>query len=137
MRTLLILVAVIACIATASAVYFIYLRPFTIISKQEAKEKYSLPDSHFLQWRGGDIHYVDEGKGFPILMIHGLAGSHRNFGRIAERLKNDYRCIRVDLPGFGLSDCPQAPENDYRKLYSDFFSFFLDTLHLDSFYAMG
>lgn len=137
MKNTLKLAAAAVLVAVGTLIYFIYLRPSTIISKAEAKEKFRLPESHFLQWRGGDIHYVDEGSGFPILMIHGLAGSHRNFGAIARRLKRDYRCIRVDLPGFGLSDCPQAPAHDYRKLYSDFFAFFLDTLNLHSFYLMG
>lgn len=114
-----------------------FLRPSTIISKQDAKQRFALPASHFLQWRGGDVHYVDEGSGLPILMVHGLAGSHRNFGKIAERLKGDYRIIRMDLPGFGLSDMPPMPDDDYRKMYHEFFQFFLDTLRLDSFYLMG
>lgn len=114
-----------------------FLRPSSIITKEEAKERFALPASHFLQWRGGDVHYVEEGKGKPILMIHGLAGSHRNFGKIAERLKSDYRVIRIDLPGFGLSDMPPMSDKDYRKMYHEFFQFFLDTLQLDSFYLMG
>lgn len=117
----------------------IYLRSSTIISKQEAKEKLSLPESKFLTWRGGDVHYADEGSGFPVVMIHGLGGSLRNFGKIAELLKDDYRCIRVDLPGFGLSDMPPMTQQipDYGRMYREFFRFFLDTLHLDSFYVMG
>lgn len=137
MKKILKLTVVLALIATGALVWFICLRPSTIISKADAKLKYSLPESHFLQWRGGEVHYVDEGSGIPILMIHGLAGSHRNFGKISARLKNDYRCIRIDLPGFGLSDLPEAPEKNYRKLYSGFFHFFFDALQLDSFYVMG
>lgn len=132
LRAVILLAAMFLLIGIAGA----FLRPSTILTKEQAKEKYTLPASHFLTWRGGDVHYVDEGTGMPILMIHGLAGSHRNFGKIAERLKKDYRCIRVDLPGFGLSDMPDA-KDDYRKLYIDFFSFFLDTMQLDSFYLMG
>jgi len=137
MKKILTAVAVVALIALLSLLYFIYLRPVTVITKDEAKAKYALPDSHFLTWRGGDVHYVDEGSGFPVVMIHGLAGSHRNFGKIAERLKGDYRCIRIDLPGFGLSDLPEVTHHDYRTMYAEFFDFLLDTLALDSFYLMG
>ncbi len=136
-KRILTVILVISIVVISGLCFALYLRPSTIISKQEAKEKYSLPDSKFLTWRGGDVHYVDEGSGFPLLMIHGLAGSHRNFGKIAERLKDSYRCIRVDLPGFGLSDLPEVPQDNYRKLYSEFFNFFLDSLRLDSFYVMG
>ncbi len=112
-------------------------RPSSILSKADAKATYSLPNSKFLTWRGGEVHYVDEGKGFPILMIHGLAGSHRNFGSIAALMKDKYRVIRIDLPGFGLSDMPGMSDKDYRKLYIDFFDFFFESLQLDSFYLMG
>ncbi|GIV34410.1 MAG: hydrolase [Chitinophagales bacterium] len=131
-RLLLLIILVLALVAG-----FIFLRPSTILSRQEVKAKYTLPASHFLTWRGGDVHYVDEGQGFPILMIHGLAGSHRNFGKIAAMLQDSFRCIRVDLPGFGLSDMPQVADGNYRQLYFDFLNFFLDTLNLDSFYLMG
>lgn len=137
MKRLIQIFAILAGIGIMGLVYFIYLRPSTIITKADAKARYSLPESHFLKWRDGDVHYVDEGSGFPILMIHGLAGSHRNFGKISARLNNDYRCIRVDLPGFGLSDLPEVQDKDYRKMYTEFFNFFLDTMHLDSFYLMG
>ncbi len=137
MKKPLILIIAIVLIIAGWLIWFICLRPSTIISRADAKWKYSLSESHFLQWRGGEVHYVDEGKGFPILMIHGLAGSHRNFGKISARLKSDYRCIRIDLPGFGLSDLPEVPDKNYRKLYSEFFLFFLDALQLDSFCVMG
>ena len=132
-RTVLLLLALFLLVGITAA----FLRPSSIISKQQAKEKYALPESHFLNWRGGDVHYVEEGSGFPIVMIHGLAGSHRNFGKIAERLKGDYRVIRIDLPGFGLSDMPPVENADYRTMYHEFFTFFLDTMQLDSFYLMG
>jgi len=137
MKKLLLLLIAVILIIVGGMIWIIYLRPGTVISKAEAKSKYSLPGSHFLQWRGGEVHYVDEGSGLPILMIHGLAGSHRNFGKISERLKGDYRCIRIDLPGFGLSDLPEVPDKNYRKLYSEFFNFFFDELKLDTFYVMG
>ena len=71
-------------------------------------------------------------------MIHGFGGSLRNFSAFAASLQDSFRIIRIDLPGFGLSDLPALGENpDYVKMYSDYISFMLDTLHLDSLYVIG
>ena len=64
----------------------IFLRPSTITGKAEAKQEYALPASHFLNWRGAELHYTDEGHGEPILMIHGFGGSLRNFSALAASL---------------------------------------------------
>lgn len=122
-----------------SGVAYVYLRPTLIISKEKIKQEYALPNSHFLKWRGGDVHYVDEGSGPVVLMIHGFGGHFRNFQKLAEEMKGQYRVIRVDLPGFGLSDCPPVDKSNpqFVKLYDDFSTFLIDTLHLDSMYVIG
>jgi pimeloyl-ACP methyl ester carboxylesterase len=51
------------------------------------------------------LHFTDSGgSGPPILMIHGLGGQMRNFGRpMVDDLARDFRVIRVDRPGSGYS----------------------------------
>lgn len=117
----------------------IFFRPSSILSKEAANKRFATENSKYVNWRGADLHYVDEGEGIPLVMIHGYGGSHRNFGKIAAILKNDFRVIRVDLPGFGLSDFPQIDEQntDLIKLYREYMTFFLDELQLDSVYIMG
>lgn len=116
----------------------LFFRPNLIISKADAKKELALPNSHFINWRGAELHYVDEGSGAPVLMIHGFGGSLRNFSPLAELLKTRYRVIRVDLPGFGLSDFPAMGDHpDYLQMYKDYLSFIIDTLHLDSVYVIG
>ena len=44
-------------------------RPNLIISKADEKARFTQPASHFLQWRGAEIHYTDEGSGIPVIMI--------------------------------------------------------------------
>lgn len=52
----------------------------------------------------GPVHYVDYGgEGPPLLLIHGLGGSHLNWILVANRLAEGHRVVAVDLPGFGLS----------------------------------
>lgn len=44
-----------------------------------------------------------EGSGEPVLMLHGWQDSHKGFDNLADILKNDYKLIIPDLPGFGAS----------------------------------
>lgn len=109
------------------------------LSKAEVKAKYSLPNSHFLQWHGAEIHYTESGSGFPIIMIHGFGGSSRDFYVLDSLVNDKYRVIRIDLAGFGMSDFPKqnAADADFIKVYDEYFSFMLDTLNIDSCYVMG
>ncbi len=126
-------------IIVALFLYVAYGRKDMSLSKEYMKEKYSLPNSHFISWNGTEIHYTESGSGFPVLMIHGFGGSNRDFILLDSLIQGKYRVIRVDLPGFGLSDFPKQKDldPDYIKVYDQYFSFLLDTLHLDSCYVMG
>src|SRR5579863_10522110 len=62
------------------------------------------PLGRFLELDGERIHYVDEGAGPPLLLIHGLGGQLRNFTyALVGRLANEFRVIAVDRPGSGYS----------------------------------
>ncbi len=54
----------------------------------------------------GQVHYIDEGSGPPILMLHGNPTWSFLYRGIIIRLKKHFRCIAVDYPGFGLSPHP-------------------------------
>jgi len=60
---------------------------------------------------GSKIHYVEEGKGDPILFLHGNPTSSYLWRNILPRLSDYGRCIACDLIGMGLSDKPKI---DYR-----------------------
>ncbi len=115
---------------------FAVFRPSLIVPKSVVRKEMELPNSKYFDWKGNKIHYVDEGQGETILMIHGFGGSHQNFQKITEKLKDHYRVIRVDLPGFGLSDFPKEKQN-YATMYSSFIADFTTALGLDSIYVMG
>lgn len=120
-------------------VSLVFFRKDLTLKKEVVKEKYRQPNSTFIDWNGCQLHYTESGKGFPILMIHGFGGSHCDFMLLDSLLNDKYRVIRIDMPGFGLSDFPKSTtkEQDYIKIYDDYFSFIIDTLHLDSMYVMG
>jgi pimeloyl-ACP methyl ester carboxylesterase len=54
------------------------------------------------------IQYVDEGKGIPILFIHGTLSNSDTWRKIIPELSKKYRCIAIDLPIGGHS----IPLND-------------------------
>ena len=52
----------------------------------------------------GPVHYADfGGSGEPVVLIHGLGGSHLNWMAVADDLARDRRVYAVDLRGFGLT----------------------------------
>lgn len=63
-------------------------------------------ESKFIKINGNKIHYIDEGKGDPILFIHGNPTSSYIWRNIIPYVTNDARAIAVDLIGFGKSDKP-------------------------------
>src|SRR5512133_261074 len=59
--------------------------------------------------RGGvRMHYVDEGSGQPILMCHGNPTWSFLYRNVIVELRDRFRCVAVDYPGFGLSDRPDG-----------------------------
>lgn len=51
---------------------------------------------------GAAIQYDDEGRGRPLVMLHGLM-AHRGFFKAQDALAEDFRLIRIDLRGHGES----------------------------------
>ncbi len=50
-----------------------------------------------------DIYIGDEGKGFPLVLVHGFLGASTMWKPQIDFLKNHFRVITPDLPGFGKS----------------------------------
>lgn len=67
-----------------------------------------------VQLRGGEVdglvlHYVVEGRGRPIVLVHGLAGFAASWRHTIPALAGRARVYALDLPGFGLSAKPPGP----------------------------
>ncbi len=63
--------------------------------------------SHYLQLDGGRMHYIDEGSGPVIVMVHGNPTWSYYYRHIITLLRKNYRVIALDHIGCGLSDKPQ------------------------------
>lgn len=67
--------------------------------------------SRWIKIDENEIHYVDEGAGDVILFVHGTPEWSFGYRDLIKDLKNNFRCIALDMLGFGLSDKP--PGEDY------------------------
>jgi len=63
-------------------------------------------ESHFRTAGGAMVHYVDEGHGPTLFMVHGNPTWSFLYRHVIGALRPRYRCIAIDLPGFGLSEPP-------------------------------
>jgi pimeloyl-ACP methyl ester carboxylesterase len=62
------------------------------------------PQGRFIEVAGARIHYLDEGSGPAIVILHGLGGQMGNFTyALLERLTDEFRVILMDRPGSGYS----------------------------------
>jgi haloalkane dehalogenase len=88
-------------------------------------------ESRFCGVGATQLHYVDEGAGPILLMIHGNPSWAYLYRGLIERLRGDFRCIAVDLAGFGLS--PPPPDFSYKpEDHAKFIAAFLEALDLEN-----
>jgi len=62
----------------------------------------------YVDVEGARIYVADEGEGQPVLFLHGNPDSADMWSGVIERLEGKYRCIAIDLPGFGRSEAPAS-----------------------------
>jgi haloalkane dehalogenase len=70
--------------------------------------------SHEMMLAGHRYHYVDEGSGPVLLMVHGNPTWSFYWRDLILALRDRYRVVAVDHIGCGLSDKPPATEYSYR-----------------------
>jgi haloalkane dehalogenase len=88
--------------------------------------------SKWLPVSDGRMHYIDEGTGPPVLLVHGTPTWSFEYRHVIRAAMGSSRCIAPDQLGFGLSDRPRqasyTPEAHARRLRE-----FVDAMGLDHF----
>jgi 3-oxoadipate enol-lactonase len=56
-----------------------------------------------------DVNYIEDGEGFPVVLIHGLAGDHTAWLPQIGQFKDRYRVVAMDNPGSGDSSPVEDP----------------------------
>lgn len=59
----------------------------------------------------GAVHYLDQGKGTPLLLLSANPGDCRDWDAVLPSLASEYRVLALDWPGYGASDIPASPES--------------------------
>ncbi|MUL45870.1 alpha/beta fold hydrolase [Mycobacterium sp. CBMA293] len=93
-------------------------------------------ESHFVEIDGHTVHYIDEGSGPTLLFLHGNPTWSFLFRDVIRALRDDFRCVALDYPGFGLS----TPRPGYRFLpeeHADVVTSFVDALSLKEVTLVG
>ncbi len=93
-------------------------------------------ESRFVDIDGNTVHYVDEGSGPTLLLLHGNPTWTFLWREAISALRSDFRCIALDYPGFGLS----TPKPGYRYFpeeHADVVTGFVDALGLDDVTLVG
>jgi len=93
-------------------------------------------ESRFVDIDGNTVHYIDEGSGPTLLMLHGNPTWSFLWRDAIDALRHDFRCIAIDYPGLGLS----TPHAGYRYLpeeHADVVTGFVDALGLQEVTLVG
>jgi len=70
-------------------------------------------EGKFLDIQGHQLHYLDQGKGSPVLMVHGNPTWSFYYRNMVKDLSKTHRTIVPDHMGCGFSDKPGTTEYDY------------------------
>ena len=66
-----------------------------------------LPDElRILELDRARIHCVDEGAGETVLLLHGNPAWSSLYRKIIAGLRDEFRCVALDFPGYGMSSAP-------------------------------
>ncbi|MFC3151928.1 alpha/beta fold hydrolase [Litoribrevibacter euphylliae] len=107
------------------------------ISQEDIEDEYTDEDSKWYAYKGLRVHYKDKGEGEPIILLHGIMSSLHTWDDWAKTLEKNYRVIRMDLPGFGLTG-PLTEDMNYDKdEFITFINSFSHMLELEQFALAG
>jgi len=77
-------------------------------------------EDFFFDSAGVKIHYIVEGRGDPVLLIHGFgANIQTNWSGIIKELSNTFQVIALDNRGHGQSEKPHDPGAYGRQMVED------------------
>ena len=97
-------------------------------------------ETSFKSFDGIKIAFTDEGKGQPVVLLHGFISSGNSWNKTILKktlLEKGYRVIVPDLRGNGKSDKPHQPESYANDAEIKDLLALADHLQLDTYFAVG
>ena len=79
-------------------------------AKTRQAEAATPPKGKFIDVDGVRLHYIDQGQGEPLVLLHGngITASDFEASGLLQRAAEQYRVIAFDRPGFGYSERPRT-----------------------------
>ena len=81
------------------------------LSLEELERRYATSDSRFVDIDGVRMHYMDQGSGDPVLLLHASFMNLRTWDSLAETLSASHRVVRPDVLISGLTG--PEPNGEY------------------------
>ena len=106
-------------------------------AQDSCRDNYEMPVKMVSLDGGNQLGYVEEGKGKAILFIHGLGGNISHWIKTIHQLSSNYRCIAVDLPGYGYSASFRLSDSDRLGGYANVIWSFAKKLKLKNITIAG
>jgi haloalkane dehalogenase len=89
-------------------------------------------EDNWIPYHDGYIHYIEEGTGPTILLLHGNPTWSYLYRNVIKELQNEFRLVAFDYPGFGMSKAPShyqyTPQEHAKSL-----TYFIQQLNLKDF----
>jgi pimeloyl-ACP methyl ester carboxylesterase len=86
-------------------------------------------------FEGGQINYQVEGRGYPVLLLHGFCEDSQMWEEFkTDLLEEKFKVLRIDMPGFGQSDL--LPELSIKKM-AEVVNAVIEELNIEKFVFVG
>ena len=106
------------------------------VKKEIQQEK--IGTSHFVKISGQTLHYLEDGQGEPMILIHGWLCWGAYWKKIIPRVKSTYHVFAPDLLGHGISDKPLDKTCSYgTDAQAERILAFMDALSIKKAYLVG
>lgn len=100
---------------------------------EKVKKLYPFSPKQIQTPAGHTMSYLDEGEGFPVVMVHGNPSWSFLYRDVVKALSSSHRCIVPDHIGCGLSDKPQDWDYTLANHIENLRHLVNDVLKLESF----
>ncbi|MFE8071614.1 alpha/beta hydrolase [Marinobacteraceae bacterium S3BR75-40.1] len=78
----------------------------------------------------GTVHYIDRGRGTPVILLHANPGDSQDYEAVIPALARRCRVLAPDWPGYGLSSLLRCPDTVDVHLYYHTLREFVSALDL-------
>jgi 2-succinyl-6-hydroxy-2,4-cyclohexadiene-1-carboxylate synthase len=86
---------------------------------------------------GVEYHYTTQGKGEPLVLLHGFTGSSQNWSPVMPTFAEKYNVIAPDLIGHGQTSSPQNPQRYTMQHVCDDLATLIQTLTTQPVHLLG